>query len=93
MITYGSTTLTSYNSIIKTVDYFTHIENDNILNRAASRVIISLPLFQNGRRCLLMSTYDILMLIFSGICASGTIFTVVDTLKRTMKRNIRKMRK
>ena len=29
-----------------------------------------------------MSTYDILMLIFSGICASGTIFTIVDTLKK-----------
>ena len=37
-----------------------------------------------------MSTYDILMFIFSGICASGTIFAVVDTLVKNHRENKKK---
>ena len=37
-----------------------------------------------------MSTYDILMFIFSGICASGTIFAAVDTLVKNHRENKKK---
>lgn len=37
-----------------------------------------------------MTTYDIFMFIFSGICAIGTIFTVVDALKKNHKENEKK---
>ena len=37
-----------------------------------------------------MSTYDILMFIFSGICAIGTVFAVVDTLVKNHKENKKK---
>ena len=33
-----------------------------------------------------MTTYDIFMFIFSGICAIGTIFSVIDTLKKNNKK-------
>lgn len=33
-----------------------------------------------------MTTYDIFMFIFSGICAIGTIFSVIDTLKKNHKK-------
>ena len=37
-----------------------------------------------------MSTYDILMFIFSGICAICTVFAVVDTLVKNHKENKKK---
>ena len=49
-------------------------------------MIISLPTSKWEGGVFLMTTYDIFMFIFSGICAFGTIFSVIDTLKKNHKK-------